>query len=557
VLALALASVALAAAAIVLPAVLGKTFDAVIGGGDETTWLLRCGLVIAVLVICDTLDDLAFGAATARSTAWLRRRVLDDLLARGTRVGERFGPGEVSSRIVGNTAEAGMVPPNIVRAATNLLPALGGIVALAVIDPWLCVTFLIGAPLLILFVRAFARDASEVASRYFAVQGRIASRLVDALSGARTIAAAGTADREAKRVLAPLPQLHRHGMGIWRAQTRIATQDVVLVSLLEVAVLAVAGAQLARGRISPGEMLAASQYVLLAGNLSSAIPAVTRLARGRGAAARLVEMTEEPPVAYGSDRIEAGQGRIEFRDVTVERDGERVLDRLNLVVPGGALVAVVGPSGAGKSLLAAVAGRLLDPDEGEVVLDGVPLPDLSRDALRREVGFGFERPALMGDTIADAIAFGGEVPPTDDVVAAARAARADGFIRKMPHGYGTPLAEAPMSGGEVQRIGLARTFAHARRVVILDDVAASLDTVTEHHIGEVLMGALSDRTRILVAHRASTAARADAVIWLEAGRTRAIGTHDELWGDPGYRALFQPDAAERQSGTAATNGRPA
>ena len=128
-----------------------------------------------------------------------------------------------------------------------------------------------------------------------------------------------------------------------------------------------------------------------------------------------------------------------------------------------------------------------------------------------------------------------------DLEEAARAARADDFIRLLPEGYATPLTHAPMSGGERQRMGLARTFAHAGRVVVLDDVAASLDTVTEHHISRVLTGALGDRTRIVVAHRASTAGRADAVVWLDGGRLRAMAPHRELWQDPEYRTLFEPD----------------
>jgi ATP-binding cassette subfamily B protein len=115
-----------------------------------------------------------------------------------------------------------------------------------------------------------------------------------------------------------------------------------------------------------------------------------------------------------------------------------------------------------------------------------------------------------------------------------------------------------MSGGEVQRIGLARTFAHARRVLVLDDVAASLDTVTEHHISAVLTGALADRTRIVIAHRASTAARADAVIWLEDGAVRAYAAHEQLWLLPGYRALFE--ARDESAGivaATATSGGPA
>jgi ATP-binding cassette subfamily B protein len=211
------------------------------------------------------------------------------------------------------------------------------------------------------------------------------------------------------------------------------------------------------------------------------------------------------------------------------------------VVPAGALVAVVGRSGSGKSLLAALVGRLVDPDEGDVLLDGVPLREIDRGELRRAVGYGFARPALFGETVADAIAFGVDAPPAEQLEEAARAARADGFIRLLPDGYATPLAQAPMSGGETQRVGLARTFAHAGRVVVLDDVAASLDTVTEHHISGVLTGALGDRTRLVVAHRASTVAQMDAVIWLDRGGVRAMAPHRELWQNPEYRGLFEPD----------------
>ena len=117
----------------------------------------------------------------------------------------------------------------------------------------------------------------------------------------------------------------------------------------------------------------------------------------------------------------------------------------------------------------------------------------------------------------------------------------------MPEGYLTPLARAPMSGGESQRVGLARAFAHAGRVLVLDDVAASLDTVTEHEITSVLTRELADRTQLVIAHRASTAARADAVVWLERGRVRAVAPHRVLWGEAAYRALFE--SGPRAAGT--------
>jgi ATP-binding cassette subfamily B protein len=168
----------------------------------------------------------------------------------------------------------------------------------------------------------------------------------------------------------------------------------------------------------------------------------------------------------------------------------------------------------------------------------VPLPQLSHDTLRAAVAYGFDRPFLLGDTVGEAIGLGGRGRSPEELVAAARAAHADGFIRRLPAGYDTPLAEAPMSGGERQRIGLARAFAQGSRVLLLDDVAASLDTVTEHEISQALTRRFAGRTRLLVAHRASTAARADLVVWLQGGRVRMQATHGELARDPAYRRLF-------------------
>ncbi|HEU4978509.1 MAG TPA: ABC transporter ATP-binding protein [Solirubrobacteraceae bacterium] len=548
---LAAAAVALAAAETAFPALLGHTIDAVLRHRGSSTWLLATAVLVGALVLLDALEEVAAGASAARSTAWLRTLLLRHVLDLGTRATARAGAGDLVGRLVGNCAQAGRSGQVAVRAGAALIPAIGGPVGLALIDPWLCVTFLAGVPVLLLLLRTLARDAQELAERYLTVQGEIAARLVDALRGVRTIAAAGTIDREAARVLEPLPELHRHGMGIWRAQMRISAQDGLLVALLEVAVLAVAGLELMHGRISAGELLAAAQYVLLGATMGSALSSVTALARSRAAAGRLAQLLRTEPPAYGRQRLPPGGGRLELRGVTVHDGARSTLRDVSLVVAPGTLLAVVGPSGAGKSLLSAVAGRLLDPDEGEVLLDGVPLAQLARAELRGAIGYGFERPALIGDTVADAIAFGTCRPPARELHAAARAARAHDFICRLQRRYRTPLREAPMSGGQLQRLGLARTFAHAGRVLLLDDIAASLDTVTEHHIAEALTGALRDRTRIVVAHRASTAARAHTVVWLEEGAVRAGGTHAELWQLPGYRALFAPDAVAAHDGRAA------
>ncbi|MEW2120089.1 ABC transporter transmembrane domain-containing protein [Streptomyces sp. NPDC005474] len=584
---LAATSLLLSGVYVVLPALMGRTVDAVLGSGDTTVWLTLSTVAVTLLIVCDAGDDYAGAVANARSTAWLRHTLLGHVLDMGPRATRRHPPGDLTARLVGNTSRAGGAPSGLVWAVTELIPPVGAVVALALIDPWLCLTFLAGLPLIVLVVHAFARDVSDVNDRYFAAQGRIATRLADAVTGIRTITAAGTTARETERVLAPLPELHRHGRGMWRALSRVSTRDAMIVPLLEIAVLAVAGLELARGRITPGQLLAATEYVVLATGVSSLVASVSKLALARATAGRVAEVLDSPPMAHGHARLPAeGGGRLEFDGVTVRApEGDTVLDGVDLEIPEGTLTAVVGRSGSGKSLLAALAGRLTDPDDGEVRLDGVPLRDLVPTNLRQAIAYGFERPTLLGETFMEAISFGPPTAPAegeriietggdavvetggepvvetngDAVVRAATVARADTFLRTMPDGYATPLATAPLSGGETQRVGLARAFAQsgpAGRLLVLDDVTASLDTVTEHEITQVLTGSgpLATRTRLIVTHRASTAARADLVIWLDKGRVRRRGTHRSLWADPGYRAVFRPDSttdeAARQALTA-------
>ncbi|MFI0404412.1 ABC transporter ATP-binding protein [Actinomadura sp. 3N508] len=533
---LAAAALTDAVAATFLPLAMAGAVDAALGTGpasSPSTAIVLCGALIVASAAAEVLSELATGCGQARATAWLRHLLVARVLAAGPAL--RIRPGDVTSRVVTGAAEAGVAPVAATQAVVSAVPPVGALVVLVVLDWRIALTIAVALPLVGLLLRVFVRDITRTVHRYLALQGTIAARLAETLGGARTIAAAKTADRELARVLAPLPDLRAEGHETWDAQGRIAARGLLTLLLLQVAVVGVAGAELMAGRISPGELVAAVQYTGLAAGFGPVLANLVRLGRARAGTRRAAEILAAPAPAHGTaEPPPGGGGLLEFRGVG--KGG--VLHDLDLVIPAGLAVAVVGRSGTGKSLLAALAGRLTDPDRGEVRLDGVPLPRLSRKALRRAVGYAFDRPFLFGGTVLDAIAFGSDRPPEPRLRAAAKAACADGFIRRLPREYGTPLADVPMSGGERQRIGLARAFAHAGRLLILDDATSSLDTATELRITEALLGPLSDRTRLIIAHRAGTAARADQVIWLDGGRVRAQGPHRVLWGDPAYRAVF-------------------
>lgn len=536
---LALVTTAVAGANLLLPAALGRALDLLLAGSADTgRWVLWCVLLMLLLTVLDAAETVLGGTTSAETTAWLRRRLVDHVLAVGPRAVGRFGSGDLVARLTGNAAQAGTAPTAIAGLIAAVTAPVGAVVALALISPWTAAVFIVGAPVLVLLLRAFTRDSSECVARYQRVQGRIADALSEAIGGHRTITAASAEERTAARVLRPLPELSREGHRMWRVQGKASAQAVAVAPLLQLGVLAVAGVLLGGHRLSVGEFLAASRYAVLAAGVGVLVGQVAELVRARAAAARLEEVLAQPPTEYGARRLPDGQGGLELRGVTVRRGGRTVLDGVDLVVPAGSTLAVVGRSGTGKSLLAAVAGRLTDPDEGEVRLDGVPVRELDREELRRAVSHAFERPALLGGSIEDTIAFGVPTPAAARVREAARAARADPFVRRLPEGYATPCVDAPLSGGEVQRLGLARAFAHPGRLIVLDDALSSLDTVTERQVSEALLRHTLGSTRLIVAHRASTAARADMVAWLDGGKVRAVGPHARLWRMADYRRAF-------------------
>jgi ATP-binding cassette subfamily B protein len=542
---LALATLAAASADILLPAAIGRVLDALPGGSGLSRDLLACAALIATLVFGKVIADIASGTSNAQCIAWLRMTLVRNLIAIGPAAIRRFEPGDLVTRVTRNASEAGQVGITAVMVGAGLIPPVGAIVALMLIDPLVGASALVGLVTMAALLRVFVRNNTETIRGYLHSQGLIAARLLDALAGSRTIAAAGTTERERQRILQPLPGLREHGVQMWRDQVRIASQSAVIGPLLPLAVVGVAGFGLVAGRLSVGELYAASRYAAMAAGLGSAMGYLNKLARARAGGWRAAEVLSLPVIQYGTASLPkplGGGGRLEFRGVRVCAAGEPVIDGLDLVIPAGVTVAVVGRSGAGKSLLAAVAGRLADPERGEVLLDGVALADLSHDQLRSAVGFAFERPALVGDTIEEVISFGSPDRAKANVRQAAATARADSFIERLPQGYSTELAAAPLSGGELQRLGLARAFAHPYRVLILDDATSSLDTVTERQVGAVLASAHRGQTRLIIAHRAATAARTDLVAWLDHGTVRSLRPHRELWRDPDYRALFGTDA---------------
>lgn len=526
--------------ALATPALAAVAIDQAVAGRIDWGFL---GLVGAMGA--SALFAMANGPVTSRFGValggHLTRRMVSHALDLGLPGRRPFSDGDLLNRAGSLAAGMPGYASTVLRVGTGLVMAAGSLAALLIIHWLFVVVWVVGVGLLTVVARRFMAALSAQQSDNDELVGRIVNAYTDALAGRRTIRAADTVDQEVERVTRPLSALAETSRNILRLMGRGA----VVLQSADTGVLvatAVAGIWLlAGGEVTPGALLAAVRYAQMAYNSVAGVfdNGWFHIALLRSQASRVMELADTPAMSEGSCGAPAdGERRaIQLEDVRVHGEAEDILRGVNLEIPPGATLALVGKSGVGKTTLATLVGRLHDPDSGTVRIDGVPVEMWSTQALTERVAYAFESPALLGDTVRDAITLGTDATDAE-VEAAARRVEADAFIRRLPNGYRTALDETPMSGGERQRLGLARAALKGSPALVLDDALSSLDVATAARVFAALGTLSEDRTAIIVAHRASTAATADLVAWLVDGRVRRVATHADLWDDPAYRTAF-------------------
>jgi ATP-binding cassette subfamily B protein/subfamily B ATP-binding cassette protein MsbA len=328
-------------------------------------------------------------------------------------------------------------------------------------------------------------------------------------------------------------------------------------------VLFAGGAQVLAGVLSVGSLLVFLAYLRsLHGAFTGLLQIYGDVRTAEASAERVLEVLEAEqdvkelpgaqPLAASSAKA-AGLGwHVRLEHVTFGyQAGQPVLEDVTFEVPAGATVGLVGATGAGKSTLAALLTRLVDPWEGRISFGGIDIRQVQLASLRAQVALVLQESFLLPLTVAQNIAYGRPEASREQVVAAAVAADADGFIRRLPQGYDTVLGErgATLSGGEKQRIAIARAFLKDAPVLVLDEPTSALDIGTELRLQAALERLRAGRTTIIIAHRLSTVRHADCIVVLERGHVVEIGNHDELLAAGGaysrfYSLSFVPASTE-------------
>jgi ATP-binding cassette, subfamily B, bacterial len=508
-------------------------------GGDIGRWFQYLLVIVVVLAIATAFRFYFVSWLGERVVADVRGAVQQNLLRLSPSYFEENRPSEIASRLTADTSVIEQIVGTTVSIALrNLVLAIGGIIYLLTLAPKLTLMLLIGIPVIILPIAYIGRKLQDVSRKS---QDRVADvgAMVDEVLGAMKIVQAfGQQDREASRFRGAV----ENAFGTARRRIFIrALMTAVAIALLfgSVTLIMWQGAlDVQSGKLSGGSIAA---FVLTGGIVAGAFGALTEvygdLVRGSGAAGRLGELLrEQPGIAAPPNPVklpEPALGRVQFEHVTFRyptRPDASALTDFSLDIAAGETVAVVGPSGAGKTTLFQMIQRFYDPESGAVRVDGVALPDADPADVRARIAMVPQETVIFAASARDNLRYGRW--DSDDVAlwAAAEAANAAEFLRKLPDGLDTFMGEggARLSGGQRQRMAIARAILRDAPILLLDEATSALDAESERLVQNALENLMHDRTTIVIAHRLATVRAADRIIVMNEGRIAEQGNHDSL-----------------------------
>jgi ATP-binding cassette, subfamily B, bacterial len=525
-------------AVVLIPQVVAMIIDDAVLAGDRSRLLPLIGVLIGVGVVQAVGMGFRryFGFRLAyRAEADLRGRMFEHIQRLAFSFHDVIPTGQLMSRASSDLSQIRLILMMLPIVIANIAMFVVVVAVLIVIDPVLGLVASLTMPALVLNANALARRIIRLS---FGVQQKLADLaevVEESVAGIEVVKAYGQERREELRLKAAATAIYEDTIQIAKYRSTYAPFFELIPSFGTVAVLWIGGLRVIDGALSEGEFVAFTQYLaVLVLPLMITGWFFANLPRAAASASRIDDLLSTDPIIEDPDRpvsLPDGSGEIRFDGVCFAYPGgEVVLDGVELVIPGGAAVALVGATGAGKTTIASLVPRFYDVQAGAVSIDGVDVRHLRLEALRSEVAFVFQDSFLFSATIAENILVGDPGADERRVRSAARLAQAHDFICAMPDGYATVVGERghTLSGGQRQRVALARSVLRDPRILILDDATSSVDAIVESEIQEALRHVMAGRTTLIIAHRTSTLALADLVVFLEDGAVAGVGTHEEL-----------------------------
>ncbi len=423
------------------------------------------------------------------------------------------------------------LPNFIINAAT--ICAIG--LFLFIVNPILSVAVLVPVPIIALIIKKSTRKFKKIKWHTWRRSSTMNSVINDTLLGVRVVKAFGKEETEIERFNESSRLLAENKVREGVAAAKVFPMLSFIMSLGGLIVWGIGGGQVIRGKLTFGELMTFVGYLsLLYAPVNFMVKTFDWWTNCMNSAQRIFEVIDrktDVPEKENAANINV-EGNIELKNVTFSYEPNRtVLKNVSFTVEKGEMIGLVGHSGAGKSTITNLITRLYDVNDGEVLIDGINVKDISFNCLRGSIGMVLQETFLFEGTIAENIAYGKPDASTEEIVEAAKKAYAHDFITSLPDGYDTLIGKggADLSGGERQRISIARAILMNPPILIFDEATSSLDTKTEQQIQMAMDFLMKDRTTIAIAHRFSTLKNANRLIVVEKGEIVEDGTHEELF----------------------------
>ena len=541
--------------------------DVVPGRGIDFTGLAELLAIVMALYLGASLFAWLQGHLLNQVVQRTVRQLRTDVQAKLARLPLAYFDGrphgELLSRATNDIDNVAQSLQQTLSQILNGLPMLVGIlIMLVVISPVLALIALVTVPLSVVATAKIARRAQARFAAQWAQVGALNGQIEESFTGHALVNVLGRRRDVEARFEATNQQLFETG---FRAQfmSSIMMPVVGFVgNLTYVAIAVVGGLRVASGTMLLGSVQAFIQYSRQFSQHLGQLASVASVVQSGVASAErvfeLLDADDQPAEASPAATLGKVRGEVRFEHVRFRyKPDEPLIEDLDLTIAPGQTVAIVGPTGAGKTTVVNLLMRFYELGGGRILLDGVDIAQVPRPELRARLGMVLQDTWLFSGTIRDNIAFGNHAAGDDDIVAAARAAHVDRFVRALPAGYDTAIDEesSNLSAGEKQLITIARAFLANPALLILDEATSSVDTRTEVLVQRAMAALRAQRTSFVIAHRLSTIRDADLILVMEAGRIVEQGSHAELLAAGGaYADLYRTQLTGAGAGAGSSAG---
>ncbi len=520
------------------PELLEKIFSS--NNGPFIAAIMAAMIITAVLMMLGGVGGAYFGAkASVNFATDLRRDVYDKVQRFSFANIDKFSTGSLVTRLTNDITQMQNFINMLLRMALRAPGMLiGALIMAIVLNPRLTLVLCVAIPLLLLSIMLFVIKGFK---RFGTVQTKIDalnSTVQENITNVRVVKSFVREDYEKEKFRVSNKELKSAGMSAMLMMILISPIMTFFMNATSIAVLWFGGNMVINTTMTTGDLTAFVTYIT---QILSSLMMVTMMfmmmSRAMASAKRIGEVLDEEiditDESAENKELLVTKGEVEFKGVSFryyKNSSGKVLDHIDLKIPAHSTVGIVGSTGSGKTTLVSMIARLYDCDEGEVLVDGVNVKDYSLYNLREGVGMVLQKNVLFSGTVRENLLWGDPDASDEEIETASRSAQADKFVRSFTGGYDTDISQggANVSGGQKQRLCIARAILKKPKILILDDSTSAVDTATEAQIRAAMRDDLGDCTKIIIAQRISSVMEADMIVVLDDGVITGIGTHSEL-----------------------------